>query len=78
MRLNQPIVGMTAHPKGGYWFVAADGGVFSFPADPRRFHGSLGDRTLPAPVVAMASTATGNGYWLLGRDGKLYPFGDAR
>jgi SpoIID/LytB domain protein len=78
MRLNQPIVGMTANPKGGYWFVAGDGGVFTFPADPRRFHGSLGDRTLPAPVVGMASTRTGDGYWLLDRNGTVYRFGDAR
>ncbi|MGH9003720.1 MAG: hypothetical protein ACRDYV_11385, partial [Acidimicrobiia bacterium] len=35
VRLNQPIVGMAAHPKGkGYWMVAADGGVFNFGGAP--------------------------------------------
>ncbi len=29
--LNQPIVGMAAMPTGGgYWLVAADGGIFAF------------------------------------------------
>jgi hypothetical protein len=33
IRLNQPIVGMAADPDGvGYWFVAADGGIFSYDA----------------------------------------------
>ncbi len=31
LHLNQPIVGMAATPDGGgYWLVAADGGIFSF------------------------------------------------
>jgi hypothetical protein len=31
LRLNQPIVGMTATPDGrGYWLVAGHGGIFSF------------------------------------------------
>ena len=29
--LNKPIVGMAATPDGqGYWFVASDGGIFSY------------------------------------------------
>jgi hypothetical protein len=53
MRLNKPIVGMAAAPTGkGYWFVASDGGLFSFGAT--RFFGSLGSRALPAPVVGIA------------------------
>src|SRR6185437_10563247 len=30
------------------------------------------------PVVAMASTPDGNGYWLAARDGGVFTFGDAR
>ena len=31
IKLNQPIVGMAATPAGGgYWLVAADGGIFAF------------------------------------------------
>jgi hypothetical protein len=32
---------------------------------------------VPAPVVATASTPTGNGYWMVGSDGQVYAFGDA-
>jgi hypothetical protein len=36
----------------GYWFVAADGGVFSF--GDAQFHGSTGNIRLNKPVVDMA------------------------
>ena len=32
---------------------------------------------LAAPVVGMAPTATGDGYWLVAADGGLFAFGDA-
>ena len=55
IRLNQPIVGMTASPSGeGYWFVAADGGIFAYGDAP--FYGS-GVGQDPSPVVGMAATA---------------------
>jgi hypothetical protein len=39
--LNAPIVGMTATPDGGgYWLVAGDGGIFAFGDAP--FAGSRG------------------------------------
>jgi hypothetical protein len=34
--------------------------------------------TLVGPVVAMARTPDGKGYWLLGADGGVFSFGDAR
>jgi hypothetical protein len=37
---------------GGYWFVAADGGVFSF--GDAHFYGSTGNIHLNQPVVGMA------------------------
>ncbi len=56
MHLNQPIVGMAATPNGlGYWFVAADGGVFSF--GNAHFHGSTGAMHLNQPIVGMAADA---------------------
>ena len=33
---------------------------------------------LNAPIVGMASTADGRGYWLVGSDGGVFAFGDAR
>ena len=59
----------------GYWFVAGDGGVFSF--GDAGFHGSMGATRLAAPVVGMASTPSGAGYWMVARDGGIFSFGDA-
>ncbi len=76
MRLNKPVVGMSAMPKGnGYRFVAADGGVFNF--GEAGFYGSTGNMGLNQPVVGMASTKSGNGYWLVASDGGIFTFGDA-
>jgi hypothetical protein len=51
--MKHPIVGMTASPSGrGYWFVAADGGIFAF--GDARFYGSTGGVRLAHPIVGMA------------------------
>jgi hypothetical protein len=74
--LNRPIVGMASTPNGGgYWLVAADGGVFSF--GNARFYGSMGAIALNKPAVGMASTPDGVGYWLVASDGGIFSFGDA-
>jgi hypothetical protein len=83
--LNAPIVGMAATPNGkGYWLVAADGGVFDF--GDASFYGSTysygitglgGSHPLNAPIVGMAATPGGNGYWLVGADGGVFDFGTA-
>jgi hypothetical protein len=54
--------------------VASDGGVFAFHAP---FFGSMGGTRLYKPVVAMAATPTGRGYWLFASDGGVFAFGDA-
>jgi hypothetical protein len=41
------------------------------------FLGSMAGRHLNAPVVGMASTADGGGYWLAATDGGVFAFGDA-
>jgi matrixin len=77
LHLNQPIVGMAATPSGhGYWFVATDGGMFTY--GDAGFFGSAAGQALPAPVVAMAATPDSGGYWLTGADGAVQQFGDAR
>jgi hypothetical protein len=77
IRLNRPIVGMTATKSGnGYWLVASDGGIFAF--GDAAFLGSTGNITLNQPIVAMAATKTGNGYWFVARDGGIFNYGDAR
>ena len=59
---------------GGYWLVAADGGVFSFHAP---FFGSEGGTHLAARVVGITSAQDGDGYRLVAADGGLFDFGVA-
>jgi len=55
--------------------AAVDEDVRAFGAAP--FRGSTANLTLQAPLVGIAATQTGNGYWLLGRDGGVFSYGDA-
>jgi cell wall-associated NlpC family hydrolase len=55
--------------------VASDGGIFSF--GDAGFAGSTGSLALNRPIVAMAPTADGGGYWLVASDGGVFAFGDA-
>jgi len=76
IHLNKPIVGMAMTPDGGgYWLVAADGGVFAY--GDAYFYGSTGGVTLNKPVVAIATTPDGAGYWLVAADGGVFGYGDA-
>jgi peptidoglycan-N-acetylglucosamine deacetylase len=72
---NRPLVGAAGAGAGGYWEVAADGGIFSF--GDAAFHGSMGGTPLNAPVVGMAATPSGGGYWEVAADGGIFSFGDA-
>jgi hypothetical protein len=38
----------------------------------------MGNLRLNAPVISMAATRRGHGYWLLASDGGIFSFGDAR
>jgi len=49
--------------------------VFSFGDAP--FEGSAAAGLQQFPMVGMAATSDGRGYWLLGQDGGLFTFGDA-
>jgi hypothetical protein len=77
---------MSQQVKHGYWLLGADGGVFSF--GDAQFHGSLPQsgyfpygsgrpHSLNAPLVGIASTSDGNGYWLVASDGGVFCYGDA-
>jgi hypothetical protein len=67
-------VGLAAPGVGdGYAAVAASGRVLTF--------GSVvakGDAAGKGTAVDIATTRTGQGYWVLMSDGGVYPFGDAR
>lgn len=72
--LVRPIVGMAQTP-GGYYLVAADGGVFAFGA---AFFGSMAGKPLNGPVVGIRPNVVGGravGYSLLAADGGTFNFG---
>ena len=74
--LVRPVVGMASSADGGgYWLVAADGGVFAF--GDAQFSGSMGGQPLVAHVVSMAPNP-GGGYWLVAADGGVFGFGGAQ
>src|SRR5579859_5124449 len=50
-------------PIGGYWLVASDGGIFTFAN--AHFFGSTGNIHLNQPIVGIAATRDGLGYWLV-------------
>jgi hypothetical protein len=58
---------------GGYWLVAADGGIFSFNAP---FYGSTGNIKLAEPIVGMEADPDGNGYRFVASDGGVFDFNE--
>jgi hypothetical protein len=60
-----------------YVLAGADGGVFTFATG--HFHGSLGARSIPHPIVAVLPARSGSGsddgYLLVSSAGVVYPFG---
>jgi peptidoglycan hydrolase-like protein with peptidoglycan-binding domain len=64
-------VTMTA-TRAGAALTGHDGMVYAFGS--AGFYGSTQNLTVANPVVAMAPTASGNGYWLVGSDGAVYSF----
>ena len=56
--------------------MASDGGIFNY--GDAKFYGSSGSLKLNKPVVGMAATSTGLGYWLVASDGGIFNYGDAK
>ncbi len=54
---------------------ARDGGIFNY--GDAGFFGSAGSLHLNAPVVGMAASPDGGGYWLVAADGGIFNYGDA-
>jgi hypothetical protein len=66
-------VGMAAPVAGGYYLVASDGGIFSYPAvGGPPFQGSTGSMKLNKPIVGMTTVA--GGYYLSGSDGGVFTY----
>src|SRR5581483_1538331 len=47
----------------GYWLVGTDGGIFNYGS--AGFFGSTGAIPLNQPIVGMAATPDGRGYWMV-------------
>ncbi len=84
--LPKDVAGIAATPDGGgYWIALKDGAVYAF-GDAHNYgdlrgdswQGGTADAAPGAPVVGIAATPDGKGYYLLGGDGSVYAFGDAR
>jgi hypothetical protein len=58
----------------GYLEVGSDGSIYSFSA---LNLGGMGGHPLNQPIVGMAATPDGKGYWLVASDGGIFTFGDA-
>jgi hypothetical protein len=72
LHLNAPIVGVSPTTEyGSYYLVASDGGVFAFKT---QYFGSMGGKSLNAPIVGMAQGF--GGYWLVASDGGVFAFGN--
>ena len=64
---------MAAPVSGGYYLVATDGGIFSYPTSGGPpFLGSTGSLVLNKPIVGM--TAVAGGYYLSGSDGGVFAY----
>ena len=59
----------------GIVLAAQDGGVFNYGT--AEFEQSMGGQHLNSPVVGIAATPDGGGYWLVASDGGVFSFGDA-
>jgi hypothetical protein len=86
--VSSPVVAMAATPTGlGYYLAEANGTVAAGSGghpfgDATLFtdghgHTDASKYHLNQPVVGMATTPTGDGYWLLAGDGGIFSFGDA-
>ena len=64
-----PVVGVGS-AQFGVLLAAADGGVFAFCGAP--FYGSMGGKPLDRPIVGIAATPDGGGYWLAASDGGVF------
>ena len=67
---NSLFAGLAAPPSArGFWGFSWAGEVHAFGVP---FFGSMAGHRLNAPIVSMAATPSGNGYWLLGLDGGVF------
>ena len=64
-------------PNGGYWIAGWTGVVSAYGGAPSFGSPASFGLHLNKPVLGMAATPTGHGYWLVASDGGIFSFGDA-
>ncbi len=69
---------MAADPEGGYWTATSAGSITSHGGAPTFGSPALSGVRLTQPIVGMAATTDGQGYWLVAADGGVFSFGDAK
>ncbi|MEZ5280557.1 MAG: hypothetical protein R2770_08775 [Acidimicrobiales bacterium] len=68
-------VDIATRPGGGVWRIDLGGALYATEGAP--YLGSMGGIEIDEPMVALAPTPTGDGYWMAARDGGIFAFGDA-
>ena len=74
---RQPGCPQPPRPAPGYWQVGVGRRHLQLRLG-AQFYGSTGSMRLNKPVVGMAATPDGGGYWLVASDGGVFAYGDAR
>ena len=69
---------MTADPTGGYWTTTWLGVVTAHGGAPTFGSPAQSGLKLAKPIVGMAATPDGQGYWLVATDGGVFSYGDAK
>ena len=69
---------MTADPTGGYWTTTWLGVVTAHGGAPTFGSPAQSGIKLAKPIVGMAATPDGQGYWLVATDGGVFSYGDAK
>ena len=66
-------------PGGGYYLYDNQGNTYGFGNDSYlTYLGNPSFLTLNAPIVSMATTPSGDGYWMTAGDGGVFSYGDAQ
>ena len=74
-----PYKAVPTTPHAGYYTYESDGFISPFGNDSFLVYlGDLSAIPLNQPVVGMAQTADGGGYWMVASDGGIFAFGDAK
>ncbi len=80
VELSSPYSGghqMAADPSGGYWTVSWLGAITAHDGAPTFGSPAASGTKLAKPIIDMAATPDGQGYWLVASDGGVFSYGDA-